>query len=351
MKQIIYILCLTCLFAIIATSQISQLITHQGYLADSTGQGVTASLPMTFRFYADSTGGAALLEQGFSTVQVTKGNYTIVLDVSSLSFSSQRWLETEVNSELFSPRTRLTSVPYSLQAMSLVGPGSIATGTNAIAGGRNNRARGNYSVVSGGGGNTEADSNSASVMYATVGGGNQNRAAGYAATVSGGGANSATGICATVGGGLVNMARGDYSVVAGGGGPFWSDSNSASGLFSTIPGGRNNKAAGNYSFAAGWRARANHGGTFVWADSASASGTDFFSTGTNQFLIRASGGVGIGTASPQGALDVSSTTGAFIVPRMTTSQRNALSAVNGMIIYNTETNQFNFYENGSWVTK
>jgi hypothetical protein len=61
--------------------------------------------------------------------------------------------------------------------------------------------------------------------------------------------------------------------------------------------------------------------------------------------------VGIGTASPQGALDVNSTKGALIVPRMTTTQRNALTAVNGMIIYNTTTNQFNFYENGAWVTK
>jgi len=61
--------------------------------------------------------------------------------------------------------------------------------------------------------------------------------------------------------------------------------------------------------------------------------------------------VGIGTASPAGKLDVASTTGALIVPRMTTAQRNAMTAVNGSIIYNTSTNQFNFYENGSWVTK
>ena len=62
-------------------------------------------------------------------------------------------------------------------------------------------------------------------------------------------------------------------------------------------------------------------------------------------------GVGIGTTSPQGALDVSSTTGGFIVPRMTTEQRDQLAAVNGMIIYNSTTNQFNFRENGVWVTK
>lgn len=49
-------------------------------------------------------------------------------------------------------------------------------------------------------------------------------------------------------------------------------------------------------------------------------------------------------------LELQSTTGALIVSRMTTTQRNALTAVNGMIIYNSTTNEFNFRENGSWVT-
>lgn len=70
-----------------------------------------------------------------------------------------------------------------------------------------------------------------------------------------------------------------------------------------------------------------------------------------KMVLNNSGNVGIGTTNPQGALDVSSTSGAFIVPRMTTAQRDALTAVNGMIVYNTTTNQFNFRENGAWVTK
>lgn len=50
------------------------------------------------------------------------------------------------------------------------------------------------------------------------------------------------------------------------------------------------------------------------------------------------GGVGINTTSPQGALDVVSSTGAFIPPRMTTTQRDALvTPPTGAVIYNTTT--------------
>ena len=34
---------------------------------------------------------------------------------------------------------------------------------------------------------------------------------------------------------------------------------------------------------------------------------------------------------------------------LTTTQRNALSAANGMVIYNTTTNKFQGYAGGSWV--
>lgn len=50
------------------------------------------------------------------------------------------------------------------------------------------------------------------------------------------------------------------------------------------------------------------------------------------------------------ALDLISTTGGFILPRMTTTQRDALTAVNGMLIYNSTLNKFQGYENGAWVS-
>jgi hypothetical protein len=72
-----------------------------------------------------------------------------------------------------------------------------------------------------------------------------------------------------------------------------------------VAGGNGNIAAGLNSFAAGFRAQANHNNTFVWADSTFA---DFASTAANQFLIRASGGVGINTNNPAGyALNVAGT--------------------------------------------
>jgi hypothetical protein len=40
---------------------------------------------------------------------------------------------------------------------------------------------------------------------------------------------------------------------------------------------------------------------------------------------------------------------AILMPRLTTTERNALTALNGMVIYNVTDNKFQGYENGSWV--
>ena len=122
----------------------------------------------------------------------------------------------------------------------------------------------------------------------TIGGGAGNQAGDAAgttsdrrnATVAGGIFNTASGNIATIGGGTSNSASGQSATIGGGGG------NIASGFDSTVPGGDNNTAGGDYSLAAGRRAKANHQGAFIWADS---QFSDIASTAANQFIARASG--------------------------------------------------------------
>ena len=67
--------------------------------------------------------------------------------------------------------------------------------------------------------------------------------------------------------------------------------------------------------------------------------------------LTVSGQVGIGTASPDPSalLDISGTTKGFLIPRMTTAQRNAIaSPAEGLLIFNTDTNQVNGYASGAW---
>lgn len=207
-------------------------------------------------------------------------------------------------------------------------------GTNSVAFGEDSKASGRHSAVGGG------LDNEATAQFATVAGGNYSWADGEFGTVGGGEFNWANGSLSTVCGGYYNEAFGARSVIAGGsmndsysylgvigGGQVNVISNSlatiggggnnralgvystvggglhneALGLSATVPGGYYNRAGASGSLAAGTQAKADNVGAFVWADYTSA---DFTSTASNQFLIRASGGVGIGTNAPQEALHV-----------------------------------------------
>ena len=97
-----------------------------------------------------------------------------------------------------------------------------------------------------------------------------------------------------MGGETYSYSNGWRSVTGGGNG------NYNNGRACTIPGGENNQSGtgASDSFVAGQRGNTNDPGTFVWSDSTTLAPNYFTSTGPNQFLINATGGVGINTDSP-----------------------------------------------------
>ena len=179
------------------------------------------------------------------------------------------------------------------------GANNLADGQEAtVAGGFKNTANERFATVGGGAGNMATDmnttvgggsGNTASFRFAAVGGGTQNLASSVASIVAGGDHNLAEGAYSAILGGINNNANGYIATIGGGVG------NVASGSYAVTPGGFANLAGGDYSFAAGRSARidANHPGAFLFADS---NPFPFPSLASNEFAVRATGGVRFVTA-------------------------------------------------------
>ena len=120
-----------------------------------------------------------------------------------------------------------------------------------------------------------------------------------------------------------------------------------------VQGGRSFFSAVNEPFAVGAKFINTGGSVFFGATSGTATPDAQISGNAGNALITFlnNGNVGIGNQTPTAStlLDLTSTTGALLLPRMTTAQRNALTAINGMLIYNTTTAKFQGYEAGAWT--
>ena len=77
---------------------------------------------------------------------------------------------------------------------------------------------------------------------------------------------------------------------------------------------------------------------------------DAQSSGNSAIYINTQKRVGIGTSSPatSALMELSSTTGALLLTRLTDTEMNNLTGVDGMLIYNTTKNQLAVYRNGDW---
>ena len=102
-----------------------------------------------------------------------------------------------------------------------------------------------------------------------------------------------------IGGSSNDLAAGEaYAIVLGGGNNYLGTTSIGGANYSTIIGGRSNTiTGGDYSWAAGFQSKVQNGGVWMWTDFQPGA-APFTSTGTNQFLVRATGGMGINTNNP-----------------------------------------------------
>ena len=346
---------------------VPELISFRGELYTNTGTPVPdGNYAITFSVWDSEAGGERHWTETQANVPVTNGVFVVLLGTvepitDGVFDGRERFLEIQVGSDVITPRSRFASVPYSLRLQTvdqarggkingglIIGPDDFATikensvsivdedGAPQIVMSTAELGVSSISMFepadskSGLGpiakkveissdalimfGATEFDTTlivrangditgngqitmgrNSSPGYQTTVLGFENVANGDSSAIGGGSQNTTNGTSSTIAGGYGNTASGVGSAIGGGG------SNNVDGDYGTVPGGSENEANGDYSFAAGRRAKAQHDGAFVWSDH---TDEDFASSSPDQFLIRAGGGVGIGTDQPLGVLDV-----------------------------------------------
>jgi hypothetical protein len=326
--------------------------TYQGRL----NEGVSAAngrYDFTFTLFATNTDGNAIAGPVTnSAVVVSNGLFTALVDFGDAFTSTSNWLEIAVSTNgadsfsTLTPRQQLTPVPYAITAQRLATPlDANSLPANVVT---NNAAGLTLSGAFAGDGSGLSSVNAYSVNGLTtdslwkVGGNaganptngaflgtkdnlplefwvNTNRALRIEYALDPfSGAVAAPNIIGGFGGNVVS--NGVAGAFIGGGGDLWWP-NTVGGDFASILGGHGNMASSfhsicigdnciasaPWSIAMGVHAHALHEGAFVWADSSSPSFAGFDSTTNYQFLLRATGGVGIGTTTPPpGGLNVAS---------------------------------------------
>jgi len=91
---------------------------YQGRLANNAGTPITAAVPMTFRLYNVSSGGSALWQEAWASVQITGGLFNVMLGSQTpipqnIINNTSLWLGISVGADSeMTPRVQLGSVPF-----------------------------------------------------------------------------------------------------------------------------------------------------------------------------------------------------------------------------------------------
>lgn len=307
-------------------------ITYQGQLRQS-GQPYNGTANLEFRLYDQLAGGSQVGPvETRNNWPVSDGLFQVELDFGIGAFSAAvRFLEVRVDGTPLMPRQAVRPAPVAVFALDgNQGPEGPPgpQGTQGIQGPEGPQGPEGASPFDYNSSNGAIEYTSGNSLFRflpvnssprIIVGHASNEVTADGSIVAGGGwdgsPNIASGLNAVVAGGRGNIAAGNFGAIGGGLG------NTAYRL-GTVAGGSANCAGGWNSWAGGAGAKVRPSlsvlsgacsgvggtgddfgdrGTFVWSDS---SGGAFVSTGDNQFLVRATGGMGINTNAPGADLHV-----------------------------------------------
>lgn len=104
-----------------ARAEVPGAINYQSFLTDTAGVPVDGELEMLFAIYDAETGGNEVWSQGPIPVTVVAGVYNVILGtapepLTPALLTGPRWLEVIVDGEYLTPRERIVSVLFALEA-------------------------------------------------------------------------------------------------------------------------------------------------------------------------------------------------------------------------------------------
>ena len=116
------------------SAQIPRLVSYQGLLTQPSGQPIAdGNYTLLLRLY-DAPSGGNLVYEETQSVAVGKGLFNVIvgqtIPLSGVNFEQSLWLETSIQGGTpFSPRTRLTVVPYAIRAERAEKAGGLEPGS------------------------------------------------------------------------------------------------------------------------------------------------------------------------------------------------------------------------------
>lgn len=257
MKKIILLLALI-ISSSFAYSQPNK-ITYQGVLTDDAGALINGSRNLVFKVYDALTDGNLLATDTHNAVSISNGLFNVELNIGSVDFSQELWLEITVESTVLTPRIAFNASGYALASPNYgmdnftgsyylydtkagvkLTPNNSATDVDLVL-----QPKGYGAIIAQQPDGTTTGGNNRGAYAVDLQmsrNANTHVASGYASTITGGNSNTASGTGSSIVGGKDNNASGSLSFVSGLYNTAQSYAETVLGLYATVGSG----TAGSY---------------------------------------------------------------------------------------------------------